>query len=128
MTAQSTPNSFSFNLVRDRQWPTLVLASLLLLLYVPLLWHWCDGWLNKSISLEHEYFSHGLLGIPFAGYIAWQKQTQWRSLPHQTNLGGCLLLILGVVAYLSGIVDAINLSFPIVLAGLCLWLKGKQGL
>ena len=42
-----------------------IILALLGILYTPLLWHWVDGWLNKSISIQHEYFSHGLLGIPF---------------------------------------------------------------
>lgn len=102
------------------------------MLYGPLLWHWCDGWLNKNISIEHEYFSHGLIGLPFAAYIAWEKRQQWLSLPNQVPLGeamgGLMLLGMGVWFYLGNLSDLINLSFPMVLTGLCLWLKGLPGL
>ncbi|NER00351.1 MAG: cyanoexosortase B, partial [Cyanothece sp. SIO2G6] len=113
--------------IGDRQWPAIALLGLLLLLYGPLLLHWVDGWLNKSISLEHEYFSHGLLGLPFAAYIAWEKRQHWRNLPDRANVVGSVFILVGILAYFSGMIDAINLSFPIILTGLCLWLKGKSG-
>ncbi|TVU54138.1 MAG: cyanoexosortase B [Arthrospira sp. PLM2.Bin9] len=102
--------------------------ALLVLLYAPLLLHWYDGWLNKSISIEHEYFSHGVIGLPFAAYIAWNNRQQWNKLPNQLHPLGGVLLGLGGVLYLSSISDLVNLSFPIILAGLCLWLKGIPGL
>lgn len=102
--------------------------ALLVLLYAPLLLHWYDGWLNKSISIEHEYFSHGVIGLPFAAYIAWNNRYQWDKLPNQLHPLGGVLLGLGGVLYLSSISDLVNLSFPIILAGLCLWLKGIPGL
>ncbi|NJO71947.1 MAG: archaeosortase/exosortase family protein, partial [Oscillatoriales cyanobacterium RM1_1_9] len=57
------------------------ILGLLLLMYAPLIVHWYDGWLNKNISIEHEYFSHGLIGLPFAAYIAWGHHHQWAKLP-----------------------------------------------
>lgn len=112
--------------------PEIAVCVLLLLLYLPLLLHWCDGWLNKSISIEHEYFSHGLIGLPFAAYIAWNQRQRWQALSNRVRLGeaiaGLGLLGLGVVFYLGRLSDLINLSFPLVLMGLCLWLKGLPGL
>jgi len=46
-----------------------LITGILVIMYAPVLWQWVDGWLNKSLSTEHEYFSHGLLGIPFAFYL-----------------------------------------------------------
>ncbi len=101
--------------------------ALLVILYAPLLIHWADGWLNKTISTEHEYFSHGLIGLPFAAYIAWTERQQWRQLPDKTHPLSVALLALGGLFYLSGQSELVNLSFPIVLAGLCLWFKGIPG-
>ncbi|MGJ3250133.1 MAG: cyanoexosortase B [Elainellaceae cyanobacterium] len=106
----------------------LVAIALVALLYLPLMVHWYDGWLNKSISLEHEYFSHGLIGLPFAAYLVWSNRDRWQALPNTSHIGGLALLVLGMAAYLSGLSDPINLSLSLTLAGLCLWLKGASGL
>ena len=105
----------------------IAIAALLTILYAPLMIHWYDGWLNKSISIEHEYFSHGLIGIPFAAYIAWSHRQQWRQLPDQSHPLGLALLALGAIFYLTGQSELVNLSFPTVLAGICLWFKGIPG-
>lgn len=107
------------------------LLLLLGLIYGPLLWHWVDGWLTKSISTEHEYFSHGLIGLPFAALLAWERRADWARLPDRvgpigraTGLG---LLGIGSALYLSQGPDFVNLSLPFVLTGLLVWLKGKAG-
>lgn len=105
----------------------IAIASLLVVLYAPLLVHWYDGWLNKTISTEHEYFSHGLIGLPFAAYIAWTQRQQWRRLRDRVHPLGVVLLVLGGLFYLSGQSELVNLSFPAVLAGITLWLKGIPG-
>jgi cyanoexosortase B len=105
----------------------IAISGLIVLLYLPLLLHWVDGWVNKSISTEHEYFSHGLIGIPFAAYLSWQNRQRWQQLPNQINLPGLGLVLLGVGFYLSHLTDLINLSLVTVLTGLCLWFKGKAG-
>lgn len=108
------------------------ILGVLMLLYAPLLLHWVDGWLNKNISTEHEYFSHGMIGLPFAAYLVWKQREQWQLTLNQTRLWesalGLLLLLLGVGCYVSKVVDLVNLSLVIVLTGLCLWLKGIAGL
>lgn len=114
-----------------RFWGWLLLG-LLGLLYGPLLLHWADGWLNKTISIEHEYYSYGLLGLPLAAWLGWQRRSDWQAIPGQ-SLGwahglGLGLLLLGVRLYLHPTAEAVNLSLPLVLAGLCLWLKGLAGL
>jgi len=109
-----------------------VVLGLLGLLYLPLLLHWADGWINKSISIEHEYFSHGLIGLPFAVFLAWEKRDRWQqlSIPKSAIAVGCGLALLGisVACYLSSLPALVNLSLPICLSGLCLWLKGQAGL
>ncbi len=105
----------------------LGIVGVLLLLYAPILLHWLDGWLHKNISIEHEYFSHGMIGLPFAAYLAWMNRKQWQRLPDTTHPVGGILLLVGGVFYLSGVREWVNLSLPIILAGLCLWLKGIPG-
>ncbi|QKD82990.1 cyanoexosortase B [Thermoleptolyngbya sichuanensis A183] len=114
---------------RFRGW---LLLGLLGLLYGPLLLHWAEGWLNKTISIEHEYYSCGLLGLPLAAWLGWQRQGDWETLPEQ-RMGwahglGLGLLLLGLRLYLHPVAEAVNLSLPLVLTGLCLWLKGAAGL
>lgn len=104
-----------------------MVLGLLGVLYVPLLLHWVDGWLNKSISIEHEYYSHGLIGLPLAAYLAWSDRDRWHRLPNQTAVLGMICLVAGVVLYGVQLPDALNLSLPLVLLGLCLWLKGIPG-
>lgn len=106
----------------------LGILGILFLIYAPILLYWIDGWLNKSISIEHEYFSHGMIGLPFAGYIAWTNRKQWQRLPNMTHYVSIGLFTTGVIFYLSGIAEWVNLSLPIILAGLCLWFKGLPGL
>lgn len=104
-----------------------LILALLLILYAPLLIHWCDGWLHKTISIEHEYFSHGLIGLPFAAYIVWTNRQQWSQLPNDTHPLSIVLLALAGAFYLSGQIELVNLSLPAVLTGLCLWFKGIPG-
>ncbi|MEG4576413.1 cyanoexosortase B [Microcoleus sp. N3A4] len=104
------------------------ITVLLVLLYAPLLVHWYDGWFNKSISIEHEYFSHGLIGLPYAAYIAWMNRKSWRRLPNSPHPLGGFLLVLATLFYLSRLSDFVNLSLPVMLASICLSLKGIPGL
>ena len=104
------------------------LTGVLLLLYAPILLHWLDGWLKKSISIEHEYFSHGIIGIPFAAYLVWSHRKKWQRLPNIIHPVGGILLVIGSIFYLSGIPEWVNLSLSVILTGLCLWFKGVPGL
>jgi cyanoexosortase B len=106
---------------------TLCIIGILVLLYAPLLLRWWDGWVNKSISIEHEYFSHGIIGFPFAAYLCWKNRTRWQRLPDRSHPLGAILLVIGGIFYLSGVSECVNLSFPAILAGLCLWFKGVPG-
>ncbi|MBE9159110.1 cyanoexosortase B [Nodosilinea sp. LEGE 06152] len=108
--------------------PNLAIAALLAILYGPLLVHWIDGWLHKTISIQHEYFSHGLLGLPFAAYIAWDKRKAWAELPNRCHPLGLGLVGLAGLMYLTRLPDWMNLSLPVMLVGLCLSLKAIAGL
>jgi cyanoexosortase B len=105
----------------------IAIVGVVSLLYAPVLLHWYDGWIHKNISTEHEYFSHGLIGLPFAIYLAWINRKKWQRLDDNMHPLGAFLLLIGGIFYLSGVAEWVNLSFPIILTGLCLWLKGKLG-
>ncbi|MGD1896120.1 MAG: cyanoexosortase B [Phormidesmis sp.] len=105
----------------------IIILALVAVLYVPLLLYWVDGWLNKSISIQHEYFSHGLLGIPFAAYLVWEGRSRWQKLPNQAHWLAVPLMLLAIVFYSVGLPDMMNLSLPMLLAGLLLALKGQKG-
>ncbi len=116
-------------------WSDLALLGLLSLLYVPLLIHWTHGWVSKSISIEHEYFSHGLIGLPYAVSIVWKSRPQWQAIPGGKGAfdgidrwAGLGVLLLSAVLYRHGLPETVNLSFPLMLTGLVLWLKGVSGL
>ncbi|MEG4283534.1 cyanoexosortase B [Microcoleus sp. A006_D1] len=104
------------------------ITVLLVLLYAPLLVHWYDGWFNKNISIEHEYFSHGIIGLPYAAYIAWTNRNSWLRLPNSPHPLGSFFLVLATLFYLSRLSDLVNLSLGVILAGICLCLKGIPGL
>ena len=103
------------------------ITVLLVLLYAPLIVHWYDGWFNKNISIEHEYFSHGIIGLPYAAYIAWTNRNCWLRLPNSSHPLGTFLLVLATLFYLSRLSDLVNLSLGVILAGICLSLKGIPG-
>lgn len=104
------------------------ITALLVLLYAPLLVHWYDGWFNKNISIEHEYFSHGIIGLPYAAYIAWTNRNSWLRLPNSPHPLGSFFLVLATLFYLSRLSDFVNLSLPVMLVSICLSLKGIPGL
>ena len=104
------------------------IGLLMAALYGPLLVYWVDGWVNKSISIQHDYFSHGLLGLPLAAYIAWGKRQAWRHLPLQCHPIGIGLVAVAVGLFSTRLTDWMSLSLPLMLAGLCLGLKGMAGI
>jgi len=114
--------------ILERNGIDLLILTLFALLYAPVLWHWVDGWLNKSIGIEHEYFSHGLIGLPFAAAIAWGNRKKWKRLRDRAHPLGAILLAIAAGFYLIGIDELVNLSLPLFFIGICLWLKGLPGL
>lgn len=106
----------------------IVTFGLLAVLYVPLMLYWIDGWLNKSISIDHEYFSFALLGFPYAVIAAWELRHRWSELPDRANFLGLSLLVTAGVFYVSQLQNLMNLSLPLMLISLALLSKGVAGL
>lgn len=126
--AHSASSNRLSTVLEDPKHFTWGIGGLLLVLYAPLVLRWFEGWINHSISLEHEYFSHGILGLPLAARLLWEKGDRWQALPEEGNPIGAGMMGLASVLYLSRMSDLINLSLPLMLVGLCLWLKGQAGL
>lgn len=112
---------------KNYQFDCLILGFLAFL-YLPLIMRWYDGWFNKNINIEHEYFSYGIIGLPFAVYLAWSNRHQWKSLPDRSHPLSVVFLFLSASFYLSNISQFVNLSFPLMLTGVCISLKGSKGL
>ncbi len=106
----------------------ILLALALTVIYLPMFGYWLDGWFNKNIGIEHEYFSHAIIGFPYAAYVVWQQRRKWSKLPEQCHFSGLVLLVIGVIFYLTGVPDLAFLSFPLILTSICLCLKGIPGL
>jgi cyanoexosortase B len=106
----------------------IVTFGLLAILYVPLMIYWIDGWLNKSISIDHEYFSYALIGFPYAAIAAWELRHRWNELPERANFLGLSLLVTAGVFYISQLQNLMNLSLPLMLSSLVLLPKGFAGL
>jgi cyanoexosortase B len=113
----------------ETQLGNLLIGGLLALIYGPILLHWVDGWLKKSISIDHEYFSHGLIGLHYAAYLIFVVNSKpWQALDNRFHPLGAFFLTLGSLLYLAGTLYSVNLSFPVVLTGLFLSLKGIPGI
>ncbi len=124
-TLRSTVPSFD---PKRFPWILGAIGLVLTLMYAPLLGHWVHGWVKKSISIEHEYFSHGMLGIPFAGYLVWQgrsKLAQFSASVTDQLLGMGLCTTAGIF-YMSNLADFVSLSLPLMLAGVAMLLKGRS--
>ena len=113
----------------ERNLGNILIITFLAIIYAPVLLFWYDGWLNKSINIEHEYFSHAIIGFPYAAYIIFRRNCgKWQKLGNTIHPLGGFLLALGLAFYITGARELVSLSFPIVIAGIMVWLKGIPGL
>ncbi|MDJ0844953.1 cyanoexosortase B [Crocosphaera sp.] len=113
----------------ERNLGNVLIIAFLGILYAPLLLFWYDGWLNKSINIEHEYFSHAIIGFPYAAYLIFgRNRSRWQKLANKINPLGGFFLALGLAFYITGTRELVSLSFPIIITGIMLWLKGIPGL
>jgi cyanoexosortase B len=126
-TLSTNARSFDF---KHFPWISGAIVGIFALLYVPLVVTWIHGWLFKSISIEHEYFSHGMLGIPFAGYLAWQLRSQVRAsvATGRDLLIGAVICSIAGILYLSNLAELVNFSLPLMLTGGILMLCGSAAL
>ncbi|MGK7930428.1 MAG: cyanoexosortase B [Microcystaceae cyanobacterium] len=112
----------------ERNWQIILLGVVIAILYLPMFNYWLDGWLNKTIGTEHEYFSHALIGFPYAAYVVFKNRQQWAKLPDTAHPLGIVLLIVSAIFYITGVPEFAFISFPLLLTSLCLCFKGIEGL
>ncbi len=113
----------------ERNLGNVLIIAFLAVLYTPLILFWYDGWLNKNINIEHEYFSHAIIGFPYAAHIIFGRNRQkWQRLNNKIHPLGGFFLALGLAFYITGTRELASLSFPIMITGIMLWLKGIPGL
>ncbi|MGK7879872.1 MAG: cyanoexosortase B [Crocosphaera sp.] len=113
----------------ERNLGNVLIIAFLAVLYGPIISFWVDGWISKSINIEHEYFSHAIIGFPYAAYIIFRKNnSKWQKLDNTIHPLGGFFLALGLAFYITGTRELVSLSFPIVIAGIMIWLKGIPGL
>ncbi|MDJ0658290.1 MAG: cyanoexosortase B [Crocosphaera sp.] len=113
----------------ERNLGNVLIIAFLAVLYAPLMFFWYEGWLNKSINIEHEYFSHAIIGFPYAAYLIFgRNRPKWQKLANKIHPLGGFFLALGLAFYITGTRELVSLSFPIIITGIMLWLKGIPGL
>jgi exosortase len=95
---------------------TAVLGVLLIVAFWPILISMYGSWFD-----EHSYMEHGILVVPAAAYMAWDKREALRRIPRQPSAWGLLLLGWGALQAMLGIaaqwVWVGRISFLISLVG-----------
>jgi len=101
----------------------LALGVLLIIAFWPILTGMYGSWFD-----ENAYMEHGILVIPAAAYMAWEKRDVLRKIPRQPAAAGILLLLWGALQAVLGIaaqwVWVARMSFLISLVG---WIAALFG-
>src|SRR5580704_412647 len=101
----------------------IVLGALLIVAFWPILTGIYGSWFD-----EHAYMEHGILVIPAAAYMAWDKREALRKIPRQPSAAGVILLLWGALQAVLGIaaqwVWVARMAFLISLVG---WIAALYG-
>ena len=101
----------------------LVLGALLIVAFWPILAGIYGSWFD-----EHSYMEHGILVIPAAAYMAWDKRETLRRIPRQPSAMGLILLLWGALQAVLGIaaqwIWVARMAFLISLVGWIVTLFG----
>ena len=102
----------------------LSLLTLIVIMYAPVLSSLARQWWNDP------NYGHGFFVPVFAGYVLWSERNQWRALPFHPNNFGLALMLFGIVLRVFGMLGAelfmARLSLVILIAGIILFLGGRQ--
>ncbi|MBN2483172.1 MAG: exosortase/archaeosortase family protein [Candidatus Omnitrophica bacterium] len=105
-----------------------LLQSILILLFILVLYIPVYSSLYERFTAENTYYSHGFL-IPLVSlYLAWRKKRLLEALPARSSVLGLGVLLGGLLIYFLGLSFKVNfiayLSIPLVIWGIILYLKG----
>jgi exosortase len=95
---------------------TFVLGALLIVAFWPILVSMYGSWFD-----EHAYMEHGILVVPAAALMAWEKREVLRTIPRKPSTVGLLLLLWGALQAVLGLaaqwIWVSRMAFLISLAG-----------
>src|SRR5581483_9083314 len=94
--------------------------------YGPILWKlWRD-------CLDDDSYSHGLLVLPVALFLVWQKRRTLTSTPLAPHSAGLIVILAAMALYAAGTLGAelftTRVSFVVLLAGAVLYVCGPAHL
>ena len=100
------------------------LAATVTLNFAPFLfWMW-ERWMKS------EYYGHGVLVLPIAGYLVWRRREALAALPKAADGLGLVLVVVGLMLHLLAAQVTVNFlsGFALlpILLGLALWLWGRR--
>ena len=104
----------------------LSLPILVLILYAPVIGSMVRQWWSDP------NYGHGFFVPVFAGYVLWSARDRWRSLPLRPSNSGFALMLFAIALRILGMLGAelfmARLSLVILIAGITLFLAGRQAL
>ncbi len=103
---------------------TLTLATLVLIMYAPVLGSLARQWWNDP------NYGHGFFVPVFAGYVLWSGRDRWRALPSRPRNFGLVIMLIAVGLRVLGMLGAelftTRLSLVILICGIVLFLAGGK--
>jgi exosortase len=94
-TTSGTPSS-TISFAGMAQW--LVLGTLLIVAFWPILVSMYGSWFD-----EHSYMEHGILVIPAAAYMTWTKKVKLQTISREPSGWGVLVLLWGALQAVLGL-------------------------
>src|SRR6476646_518708 len=104
----------------------LSLATLAVIMYAPVLISLARQW------WDDPNYGHGFFVPIFAGYVLWSERDRWGALTLRPNNFGLAIMLFAIVLRVIGMLGAelftARLSLVVLIAGIVLFLAGRQAL
>lgn len=104
----------------------LSLATLAIIMYAPVLISLARQW------WDDPNYGHGFFVPIFAGYVLWSERDRWGALTLRPNNFGFAIMLFAIVLRVIGMLGAelftARLSLVVLIAGIVLFLAGRQAL